>query len=140
MLMDGQASKQHTERIMSSYTYNLTATNGLMAGLGFAPAGSGSAYKASIAKSGAKIGKCAKNVALFLLAPFIGLAYLLAFPVVGFALLVWVAAKAVMKNEKTRPVALAIAAPFIGLAFVTVGPIAGLGALAWFGGKAALRA
>ena len=77
-----------------------------------------------------------KNVALFFAAPFIGLAYLLAFPVVGLGMLAWMAGKAVMKNDKLRPIALLIAAPFITLAFVTIGPIVGLGALIWIGGKA----
>jgi CheY-like chemotaxis protein len=80
-----------------------------------------------------------KNVALFLAAPFIGLAYLLAFPVIGLGMLAWIAGKAVMKNDKLRPIALLIAAPFITLAFVTIGPIVGLGALVWIGGKALLK-
>jgi hypothetical protein len=125
---------------MSTYTKNLTAENGLMVGLGFGPVFARKACAATSAKHGARIGKRVRNVALFFAAPFIGLAYLLAFPVVGFALLAWVAVKAVMKNNKTRPVAIVIAAPFIGLAFVTVGPIVGLGALVWYGGKMLLHA
>lgn len=123
---------------MSTYTKHLMAENGLMVGLGFAPAHY--TYAAPAAKHGTRIGKRVRNVALFFAAPFIGLAYLLAFPFVGLALIAWVTAKAVMKNEKLRPVATVIAAPFIGLAFVTVGPIVGLGALAWYGGKTLLRA
>ena len=80
-----------------------------------------------------------KNVALFFAAPFIGLAYLLAFPVIGLGMLAWIAGKAAMKNDKLRPIALLIAAPFITLAFVTIGPIVGLGALVWIGGKALLK-
>lgn len=125
---------------MSTYTKNLMAENGLMAGMGFGPVFTRKAGMAASAKHGARLGKRVKNVALFFAAPFVGLAYLLAFPVVGFALLAWIAVKAIMSNSKTRPVAIVIAAPFIGLAFVTVGPIAGLGALAWYGGKALLRA
>ena len=123
---------------MRNYTKNLMAENGLMVGLGYAPVFTGNARAVTGVK--VKAGKRAKNVALFLVAPFIGLAYLLAFPVVGFALLIWIAAKAVMKNDKARPIALVIAAPFIGLAFVTVGPVAGLVALAWYGAKALLKA
>ena len=125
---------------MRTYTKNLMAGNGLMVGMGFGPVVARKAYAVANAKGGARIGKHVKNVALFFAAPFIGLAYLLAFPLVGFALLAWVAAKAVMKNDKARPVAILIAAPFIGLAFVTVGPIAGLGALVWYGGKTLLKA
>jgi CheY-like chemotaxis protein len=80
-----------------------------------------------------------KNIALFLAAPFVGLAYLLAFPVFGLGMLAWVAGKAVMKNDKIRPIACLIAAPFITLAFVTVGPIVGLGMFAWMAGKKILK-
>jgi len=80
-----------------------------------------------------------KNIALFFAAPFIGLAYLLAFPVIGLGMLAWIAGKAAMKNDKVRPIALLIAAPFITLAFVTIGPLVGLGALLWIGGKALLK-
>jgi len=80
-----------------------------------------------------------KNIALFFAAPFIGLAYLLAFPVIGFGMLAWIAGKAMMKNDTIRPIACVIAAPFITLAFVTVGPIVGLGALAWMAGKRILK-
>jgi hypothetical protein len=108
---------------MSTCTYNLTSTHGLLRDT-----------------NAAIIGKRAKNVALFLIARFIGLAYLLAFPVIGFGMLIWIAAKAVMKSEKARPVAMVIAAPAIALAFVTVGPIVALGALAATGVKALLKA
>jgi hypothetical protein len=108
---------------MSTCTYNLTSTNGLLHNT-----------------NAAIIAKRAKNVALFLIAPFIGLAYLLAFPVIGFGMLAWIAAKAVMKNEKARPVAMVIAAPVIALLFVSVGPIVALGALASTGVKALLKA
>jgi hypothetical protein len=138
MLIEGQANKQQTESIMSTYTKNLMTENGLMAGMGVAGVFAGKGYTSAAAK--AKLGRRARNVALFFAAPFIGLAYLLAFPVVGIAMLAWIGAKAVMKNEKARPVALAIAAPFIGLAFVTVGPIVGVVALAWFGARTAMKA
>ena len=123
---------------MRTYTYNLMAENGYAVGTGFATAYTARTVEVNAAAE--RIAENVKNVALFLVAPFIGLAYLIAFPFVGMALLAWVAAKAVMKNERMRPVALAIAAPFIGLAFVTVGPVAGLGALAWYAGKKLMRA
>jgi hypothetical protein len=104
-------------------------------------AATGNGYKAAAgANREAHLVKHLKNVALFFAAPFIGLAYLIAFPVVGFALLAWIAGKAAMKNEKVRPVALLIAAPFIALGFVTIGPIVALGALASMGTRSALRA
>ena len=126
---------------MSTYTKNLIAADGMMVGMGFGRIATGNGYNAANAGKGDEtLVKHVKNVALFFLAPFIGLAYLLAFPVVGLALLARIAGKAAMKNERARPVALAIAAPFIAIAFVTVGPIVGLGALAAMGAKAALTA
>jgi CheY-like chemotaxis protein len=92
-----------------------------------------------------------KNVALFLAAPFIGLAYILAFPIVGLGMLVWTAIEAQKKKSKeaaqlrtTAPakpsalktVALVIAAPFIGLAYIILAPFIGLGLLLWFGFQA----
>ncbi len=88
-----------------------------------------------------------KNIALFLAAPFVGLAYILAFPVVGLGMLAWTAIQAQLNkteaSAKQQPVvpakasalkitALVLLAPFIGLAFVLAGPILGLGLLLWF--------
>lgn len=112
---------------MSTYTNTMTA-NGWMVGAGYGPA--------LTAATKAKMVRRAKNVGLFLVSPFVGLAYLLTFPVVGLAMLAWMAGKAMMKSRTARPVALAIAAPFIGLAFVTVGPVLGVAAAAWYGAKA----
>lgn len=91
-----------------------------------------------------------KNVALFLAAPFVGLAYILAFPIVGLGMLAWTAMQAQKKKSEAaamlqtapakpsalKTVAMIIAAPFIGLAYVIVGPIVGLGLLLWFGFRA----
>jgi len=86
-----------------------------------------------------------RNVALFLAAPFVGLAYILAFPVVGLGMLAWTAfqaqkakaeAAAPAKPSALKTAALVLAAPFIGLAFVVAGPILGLGMLLWFGFQA----
>jgi hypothetical protein len=76
----------------------------------------------------------AKNIALFLAAPVIGLLYLIAMPFVALAALAWVAGKALAaKFPAIRTAALVIAAPFIGLAFIVTAPFLGLGALAWVG-------
>jgi hypothetical protein len=80
-----------------------------------------------------------KNIALFLVAPFVGLIYLVAFPFVGFAMLAWMAGKALMKNRVARTVALTIAAPCVGLAYTIAFPIVGFAMLAWMGGKALLN-
>jgi len=107
---------------------------------------------AAAAKSGAKnVVRFLKNVALFFAAPFVGLAYILAFPIVGLGMLAWMAIQAQKKKSaeaaKLQPVvpakpsalksvALLVAAPFIGLAYIIVGPIVGLGMLLWFGVQA----
>jgi len=78
----------------------------------------------------------AKNIALFLAAPFIGLLYLVAMPVVGLGALVWIGAKALVgKVPAVKALALTIAAPFIGLAFVVAMPFLALGTLAWVGSR-----
>jgi CheY-like chemotaxis protein len=91
-----------------------------------------------------------KNVALFLAAPFIGLFYILTFPIVGLGMLAWMAIEAQRKKSETaaklhpapaksslaKSTAIFLAAPFIGLAFVILGPIVGLAMLLWFGFQA----
>jgi CheY-like chemotaxis protein len=102
-------------------------------------AGAAAPAEAAAAAAPAAAESRVKNIARFFAAPFIGLAYLLAFPFIGLGMLAWTAGKAAMKNDKVRPIALLIAAPFITLAFVTIGPLVGLGALLWIGGKALLK-
>ena len=97
------------------------------------------AHAVAPAKNVAAAGTHLKNIALFLAAPFIGLAYLLTFPLVGLGMLAWMAGKKLLANERTRPVVLAVAAPFVTVAFVTVGPVLGLGALAWIGARALIK-
>jgi len=101
------------------------------------------------AAGGRNFARFVKNVALFLAAPFVGLAYILAFPIVGLGMLVWMAVEAQQKKSAEAPrraapvassalksTATFLAAPFIGLAYIIVGPIIGLGMLAWFGMQA----
>jgi hypothetical protein len=92
-------------------------------------------------------GGALKNILLFFAAPFIGLAYIVAFPLVGVAVLALVAARAAAKIEAVRTVGLAlkhvvmaVAAPFIGLAYIVFFPVIGLAVLAWLGGRAVLAA
>ena len=75
-----------------------------------------------------------RNVALFLAAPFIGLVYALALPLVGLAALAWIGGKALLQTEAAKKaptflknVALLIAAPFIGLAYAVSLPFVGMG-------------
>lgn len=77
-----------------------------------------------------------RNVALFIAAPFVGLLYALAMPLVGFGALMWFAAKALASRfPLLKTVALTVAAPFIGLAFVLTMPIVGTSTLVWVGLK-----
>lgn len=93
------------------------------------------------------IGRTLKNIALFFAAPFVGLAYILAFPVVGFGMAVWIGGKALMKKypaarkaaDVGRQVGMFVAAPLLGLAFVLLLPFIGAAMLAWFGGRALLK-
>jgi hypothetical protein len=86
-----------------------------------------------------------KNIALFLAAPFIGLAYALMLPLVGMAMLAWTGWKALNATpagKKTlntvKSVALFVAAPFIGLVYAVSMPFVGTAMLLWVGGKAVL--
>jgi hypothetical protein len=84
-----------------------------------------------------------KNIVLFFAAPFIGLAYIIALPVVGLAVLAVLAGRAAAKYEAVRTAAVAlkdvgmtIAAPMLGLVYVVIFPVIGLAVLAWLGGRA----
>ena len=92
-----------------------------------------------VAKKEAATGSHLRNIALFLAAPFFGLAYIMAFPLVGLGMIAWLAGKKLLANKTARPIVLAIAAPFATIAFVTVAPVVGLGALAWVGARALLK-
>ncbi len=85
-----------------------------------------------------------KNIALFFAAPFIGLAYIIAIPLYGFAVLALLAGRFAVKNEKVRAAALvfkhlamAIAAPIIALVYIVLFPFVGLALLLWMAGRAA---
>jgi len=88
----------------------------------------------------------AKNVALFIASPFIGLAYVLTFPFIGLGIMAWVGIKA-LKNSRVlhkavsimKHVGMFIGAPFIGLAYVLAFPFIGLGILAWVSVNALIK-
>ncbi len=89
-------------------------------------------------------GSALKNIALFLLAPFFGLAYIIALPFVGMAVIAVLAARAAAKYDAARavgrvlkPVAAMVGGPLLGLAYVVFFPFIGLGALVWVASKAA---
>jgi CheY-like chemotaxis protein len=88
-------------------------------------------------------GSALKNILLFFAAPFIGLAYIIVFPLVGLGVLAVLAGRAANKIEALNKVGsllkyggLFLAAPFLGLAYVSVFPLVGLVILAWMGGRA----
>jgi len=94
---------------------------------------------AKVARAGSMLG----NILLFFAAPFIGLAYIMAMPFYGLAMVAFLAARAAAKNATVRAaaivlkhVAMVIAAPFIGLAYVVLFPFIGLALLLWMAGKA----
>src|ERR1035437_1179775 len=83
-------------------------------------------------------GNTAKNVALLLAAPFIGLVYAVLLPFVGIAMLLVTAAKALVAAgaleyaaRHLKDVALLVAAPFIGLAYAVAFPFVGIAMLLW---------
>jgi hypothetical protein len=78
-------------------------------------------------------------------APLIGLAYVIAFPVIGLGMLAWIAARALAKACKplarfVKNVALFLAAPFVGLAYALAFPFVAIGMLAWKGTRALVKA
>ena len=87
-----------------------------------------------------------RNIALFLLAPFIGLAYAVLLPVVGTAVLAWMGGQVLLAKMPAirtglrflKDVGLLVAAPFIGLAYIVLLPFVGIVMLAWVGGQALL--
>lgn len=84
-----------------------------------------------------------KNIALFFAAPFIGLAYLLAFPFIGLGMLAWMGGRELMKYRAVQKTAvfmkhftLLVTAPVLGLAYIVALPFIGLAMLAWAGFQA----
>jgi CheY-like chemotaxis protein len=80
-----------------------------------------------------------KNLAMLLAAPFIGLAYALLLPLVGVAMLAWMAVQALAtpaRLQRAKAVALFLAAPFIGLTYAVLLPLVGTAMLLWTAGQA----
>jgi len=90
-------------------------------------------------------GSTLKNIALFFVAPFIGLAYIVLLPLVGLGLMAVLAGRAAAKfaavrtaTRLLRNVVMLVAAPVLGLAYVVLFPVIGLATLAYWGGRAAM--
>ena len=85
-----------------------------------------------------------RSIALFLAAPFIGLAYAVLLPVVGIAMLGWMGGQALLTRLPAaraglnflKTAGLVLAAPFIGLAYAVLLPFVGIAMLAWIAGQA----
>jgi CheY-like chemotaxis protein len=85
----------------------------------------------------------AKNIATFIAAPFAGLAFIIAFPVVALASLVWLGAKAAGKHEGVyaaaqiaKNIGLFLISPFIALVYMAALPMVAGYALVTLGMKA----
>lgn len=91
----------------------------------------------------AAVAPALKFVALLAAAPFIGLLYAVAMPLVGLVVLTWMGGKAFVTAPATRKalvaarnVALFAAAPFIGLAYAVLLPFVGIAMIAKVGYEA----
>ena len=87
-------------------------------------------------------GNVLMNILLFFAAPFIGLAYIVAFPFVGMGFLGMLATRAALKNDRFRAIAITLkniamvlAAPVFGLVYVLLFPFIGLVSLLWLAGR-----
>ena len=83
-----------------------------------------------------------KSIALFLASPFIGLAYIIAMPLVATAMLAWFAGKALAAKvpASVKKAAMIVAAPFLGLGFIVALPLTGITALGYYALKSAQKA
>jgi CheY-like chemotaxis protein len=102
------------------------------------------AAQAPLAEPGSAL-SALKNISLFFAAPFIGLAYIVALPLVGLGVFAVLAVRAAAKIEAVRTVGqtlkhvgMIVAAPVFGLAYVVLFPFIGLALLLWMAGKAAV--
>jgi CheY-like chemotaxis protein len=85
-----------------------------------------------------------KTLGMLIAAPFIGLAYAIAFPFIGLGVLAWMGGAELLKRSGkigrfAKNLVLFIAAPIVGLAYVVAFPFVGLAVLAWMGAKAVVK-
>jgi len=83
-----------------------------------------------------------KTALLLVGGPLLGLAFVIALPLVGFTLIAYYGAKLIAARwariaRYVKNVVLFLAAPFIGLAYMVAFPVIGIGALVYVGLKAA---
>ncbi len=75
-------------------------------------------------------------------APLLGLAFILALPIVGLAVVVWMSVKALIRHRAVvaghvKRIVLFVAAPFIALFYIAAFPFFALGMLVYTGIRAA---
>jgi len=85
-----------------------------------------------------------KTVVMVAGAPLLGLAFILALPVISVALTAYYSTKMFAANwagiaHHMKNVTLFFASPFIGLAYIVALPLVGVGTLAYLGVKAARK-
>jgi len=150
MLIIEQEVKCSTkEHIMSTIRKNWAMGAGELLGVGPVAAVYGHGYGATAARNVEALNKLSadglailKRIALFVAAPFFGLAYIVAFPFVGLGIAVWIGARALIKYAAARKTAafvkwlgMLVLAPLLGLALVILLPVTGAALLAWIGGR-----
>ena len=91
----------------------------------------------------ARGGSALKNILLFFAAPFIGLAYMIAFPFFGLGAMAVLVAREANKNPRLHAIgvtmkhaSMLLAAPVFGLVYVVLFPFIGLVSLLWLAGRA----
>ena len=119
------------ENIMGTYTLTATELNleGLEIGL------------KKIANTTKALAPATKTALMLVAGPVLGLAFVIALPLVGLALVAYYAAKALATHRveiarRVKNVALFLAAPVIGLAYMLAFPFVGIGTLVYIGVKA----
>ncbi len=82
-----------------------------------------------------------KNIALFLAAPFVGLAYIVAMPFVAAGMIAWLGGKALAAKvpDGVKKAGMVVAGPLLGLGFILALPLAGIAALGYYAIKAARK-
>ena len=106
-----------------------------------APEALGAPGPEAVAEEDRDLGAFLKNVSMFFAAPFVALAYIALFPIIGLAMLARIAGRAVFNRAGSigtvvKNVSMFVAAPFVGLASIVLFPFIGLTMLAWTGGHA----
>jgi hypothetical protein len=86
----------------------------------------------------------ARTALMLIIAPLLGLGFVIALPVAGLALAAWMAAKVLARRcagaaPIVKRTALFFAAPFVGLAYLIAFPFVGAGALLVYGVRAARK-